>query len=82
MKLHIVDPEQSQTFEVTWIDIYTPQGNMIVQPEHAPTIQMLIPGKPLTFRLKTGKEESIMLIRNGIIEITRTDATAVLDKIA
>lgn len=82
MKLHIFSPETSQTYNITWIEIFTPHGNMIIKPEHAPTVQILIPGKPLTFKLKTGKKESVMLIRKGILEVGRTSATAILNKIA
>ena len=80
MKLSIITPQYVQKYTVTWIDLYTPEGNLIIQPNHAPVILILSPGKEVTFCLKNGKQESIM-VTQGIIEIMRTYAILLINKI-
>ncbi len=80
MELRVVTPQHIQKYTVTWIDLYTPEGNLVIQPNHAPIILILSPGKEVTFCLKNGKQESIM-ISQGIIEVMRTYATLLINKI-
>jgi len=80
MELRIVTPQHAQKYTVTWIDLYTPDGNLIIQPNHTPIILILAPGKEVTFCLKNGKKESIM-VSQGIIEVMRTYATLLINKI-
>ncbi|HRN78404.1 MAG TPA: hypothetical protein PLU71_04135 [Candidatus Dependentiae bacterium] len=79
MELHITSPEKTQIFEVEWVEAFTPTGSFIIQPGHAPTILMLSPGKKLIFGLKNNTEQSITIPR-GILEVTRTQVIALINK--
>lgn len=79
MKLEIISPEQTESFNVAWIEINTPTGNFVIQQGHAPTILILSPEKLLNFCLDSGKKESRM-IKRGIIEIGRDKATLLVNK--
>jgi F0F1-type ATP synthase epsilon subunit len=70
MELQIINPQQKLSYAVVWIELNTPTGNIIIQSGHAPMVVMLSPGKPLIFKLKTGKQESF-IVRQGIAHITR-----------
>ena len=76
MKLIISTPFTYRELSVAWLEINSPTGNYVIQHGHAPMIMPLSPHQNLTFRLKSGKEESI-LIRQGMITIGREEATAV-----
>jgi len=80
MELRVVTPQHMKKYTITWIDLYTPEGNLVIQPNHAPIILILLPGKEVTFCLKNGKQESIM-VSQGIIEVMRTYATLLINKI-
>ena len=77
MELIISTPNYRSIYSVVWLEINTPTGNYIIQKGHAPTIMVLSPLKALTFRLKTGKQETITVI-HGVVKISRESATAVM----
>ena len=79
MDFMIISPSSKKIYPVNWIEINTTKGNFIIQPGHAPMIIALSKKRPLTFGLKTGKRESIM-IQEGIISITRTEATLITNQ--
>ncbi len=64
--------------EVAWLEINTPDGNFVIQAEFIETTFVLSPQKHLIYCLKTGKEESLILERGGILEITPTQATVII----
>jgi F0F1-type ATP synthase epsilon subunit len=76
MKLHIIMPTQKEQYDVVWVELNTPVGSVIIQPEHAPTIITLQKGEPITFKLKTGKQESVNLV-HGVAHVTRQDITII-----
>jgi F0F1-type ATP synthase epsilon subunit len=78
MKLFLVNPIAQKELEVAWIELNTPTGNIIILPEHAPTVVSLNPDQPLTYCLKSGKRETFMVHR-GMAEIGRHDATIIVD---
>ncbi len=78
MKLIINTPDYRSTFSIAWLEINTPTGNYVVQRGHVPTIMNLTTKQPLTFRLKSGKRESIM-VHQGIISIDREQAIIVMN---
>ncbi len=77
MKLEISTPEYHTFHEVGWLEINTPTGNYVIQIGHVPMILTLSAHKPLTFRLKTGKQESINVL-HGIVKINRESATIIM----
>jgi F0F1-type ATP synthase epsilon subunit len=79
MKLVIMSPFTKKKFDVAWIELNTPVGNFIIQPGHAPTLLALSPHKEIVFCLSSGKQESYV-IKQGIIDITRTGATLLLNE--
>lgn len=77
MKLTIHTPTSTTHHTVTWLEINTPMGNYIIQRGHIPMILSLSPAQSMTFRLKNGKQETV-LVQQGIVKINRTSATVVM----
>jgi F0F1-type ATP synthase epsilon subunit len=77
MKLTIHTPQYKLIHDVAWLEINTPTGNYIIQKGHAPMITPLSSKKVVTYRLKTGKQESISIL-HGIVKIDRESATVVM----
>lgn len=76
MKVIVNTPTHEQSYEVAWLEINTPSGNYVIQIGHAPTILTLSPNELCTFRLKTGKQESLA-IQRGFVSIDRESARIV-----
>lgn len=79
MEFRIVTPQETLIYAVAWIEVNTPAGNFVIQPGHAPTILILEKGKEMNFRLVNGKQESL-LVERGILEVTRSAATLIVNK--
>ncbi|TET36536.1 hypothetical protein E3J61_00600 [Candidatus Dependentiae bacterium] len=77
MKLIISTPSSYRELSVAWLEFNAPTGNYVIQQGHAPMIMTLVPNQKLIFRLKSGKEESI-LIRQGMVTIGREETTAII----
>jgi F0F1-type ATP synthase epsilon subunit len=78
MKLEIVSSDAHNIYQVAWLELNTPVGNFIIQQGHAPMILSLTPNKPITFRLKSGKQQTINA-NSGIAKITREATTLIID---
>lgn len=76
--LTLISPTKKVEYEVVWIEVNTPDGNFIIQPQHAPTTFILSAHKPLLFCFQTGKQETFTPEKNGILQVTRTSATALI----
>jgi len=70
MELKIVSPQETKTHTILWLEALTPLGSFVIQPGHAPTVHILLPNKEVTFGLKNGKRETV-LVPHGILEIDR-----------
>lgn len=79
MELKIVSPQETKTHTILWLEALTSDGSFVIQPGHAPTILVLLPNKEMTFGLKNGKRESIMVSR-GILEVGRRKATLLINQ--
>ena len=78
IKLIIISTTSKTEHEVVWIEANTPDGNFVIQPEHIPTTLMLSPGKELIYCFQTGKHETIVPEKKGVLHITRTKVTILL----
>lgn len=78
MELLINTPQYESKYTVVWLEINTPTGNYVIQRGHAPAIMTLSPQKSLTFRLKTGKQETLT-VRHGIVKIDRKVTIVVMN---
>ena len=72
MKLSIIDTEKTVEYDVAWVELNTPAGNMVVQARHAPMMIELSSGKELLFELSTGKKKSIEVVQ-GVAHVTRQE---------
>lgn len=81
MELKVIRPTKTETYTIAWLEVCTVQGNYIIQPGHAPMVLLLLPNKPIIFRLKNGKQESIF-ISKGILEVNRHVATVLMHEAA
>ncbi len=78
IQLTLISPVQKVDYEVVWIEVNTPNGNYIIQPQHAPTTFILAAHKPLIFCFLTGKQETFTPEKNGLLQITRKKAIALI----
>ena len=78
MKLRIITAQKINEYFVSWIDIHTPAGNAVILEHHAPMVAMLVPGRKLSFKLKTGETEHVSVTKSGIIEIQRDQVTVLI----
>ena len=72
MKLSLIDIEKIVTYDVLWVDINTPAGNMVIQQNHVPMIIELLPNHELLFELATGEQKNIIIIQ-AVAHITRQE---------
>lgn len=77
MNLQIISPLRILNYDVAWLEVNTNVGNFIIQKGHVPTLLVLSPNEEIIFRLKNGKEESIM-VSSGIVEVTREKSTVII----
>ena len=77
MQLIILSPLTKKTFTVDWIEVNTPTGNFVIQPEHAPTILTLSRNNEIIFQVTDGGQEKI-LVPAGIAHVTRNSLTLML----
>jgi F0F1-type ATP synthase epsilon subunit len=79
VKLTVVSPQQASEYKVQWIEGQTPEGSIIIQPDHAPIIMSLVAGSDFSFVLeKTDEKKTIHLERNAFLEVTRTSAVMLI----
>jgi len=79
MKLDIISPSVSCTYEVAWVELNTAAGNMIIQPGHAPLVITLSPHKQIIYCLKNGKQE-VFIPTRAVAEVTRTHITILVSE--
>jgi F0F1-type ATP synthase epsilon subunit len=77
MNLQIISPLRILNYDVAWLEVNTNVGNFVIQKGHVPTLLVLSPNEEIVFRLKNGKEESIM-VTSGIVEVTREKSTVII----
>lgn len=79
MKLTIVSLKGKSEHHVVWIEINTPDGNFVIQPQHAPTTFILSEHRDFTYCLTTGKLETFTLKRSALLSIQRRSALLLID---
>ena len=80
MNLHLVTPSSTQNYTIQWLEVVTPQGDLVIQPGHAPIILVLVSNKKMTFMLDTGEEKIVRLTRSGFLEVQRAKIMALLNQ--
>ena len=73
MKLSIVDTEKVVNYDVEWVELNTPVGNLVVQEGHAPMIIELSLGHEFLFELAVTGEQKKIMITQAIAHVTRTE---------
>ena len=79
MTLEIISPEHASSQEIAWIEMDTADGNIIIHRGHAPTIYILQPNTTSTFKLKTGKQQTVSL-ESGIAAIERDTVQLIIQQ--
>lgn len=72
MKLSIVDTVKITVYDVAWVEINTPVGNMVIQEKHVPMIIELSSGHELIFELLDGELIRIMIVQ-AVAHVTREE---------
>ena len=78
MQLKIIGIDQSEQFNVAWVELQTKMGNFIIQPEHAPMIIELQPNSQIRFCLDNSKQKTFDIL-GGFAHVTRTDVTVLIN---
>ncbi len=79
MKLTIVSLKGKTEHYIAWMEINTPDGNFVLQPNYTPTTFILGAHKDFTYCLTTGKLETVTLEKQALLSITRTSALLLLN---
>lgn len=79
MHLKIFSSQKKEVVEVVWMEVLTPDGSFIIQKDHASTTYLLLPHKEFTYRSKTGKQETHILPRGGLLEVKPKEACLLIE---
>ncbi len=79
MKFSLLGPDLKNSYEILWLEVETSLGNFVIQDGHAPLLLILKPNQEIIFSFYDGTIEKQM-IPGGILEITRSDATLLLNE--
>lgn len=77
MKLKIVTTQRVIEHEVSWVELNTPAGNMIIQQGHAPMMIELQSGHELLYQKVDSSQDSIMIVQ-GVAHIMRHEIKILL----
>lgn len=77
MKLNIVTSSSTDEYTISWIELNTPTGNIVIQEQHAPCILELKSNESIMFQLSTGKQKSVM-IQHGFAHVLREKITIII----
>lgn len=78
MQLSIISVSRQTTYRVEWIDCNTTQGNYVIQNGHAPTMLVLAPNSTVTFLVTGENSSSAVAVKQGILDVTRENATLLI----
>jgi F0F1-type ATP synthase epsilon subunit len=78
VKLIIISPQHTHEYDAQWIEVQTPVGSLVIQPEHAPMILSLVAGSDFAFVLDTHEKKVIRLMRPGFLEVARDSVRALI----
>lgn len=77
MKLSIVTTQRVMSYEVEWVELNTPVGNMVVQYGHTPMMIELAQGHELRYQLMGGVVQTLK-IGQGVACVTRVEVKILL----
>lgn len=77
MKLKVITTKRAIEYDVEWVELNTPVGNMVIQEGHAPMIIELAQGYELLYQVKDSAIESIFIVQ-GIAHVTRLEVKILL----
>ena len=72
MKLSIIDTEKRVDYDISWVELNTPAGNLVIQKGHAPMIIELSLGQELIFELSSGRKESLDILQ-AVAHVTKEE---------
>ena len=79
MKFSLIGPDLKKTYDILWLEVETSLGNFVIQSGHAPLILIVKPQHEIIFCLENETVEK-QIVPGGILEITRTHATLLLNE--
>jgi F0F1-type ATP synthase epsilon subunit len=74
----IITPTTKRTMRITFLEIETMQGNLVIELGYAPSIIMLKPLSSVLVGFANGTTEAFANI-TGIVQVTRTTAQLLVD---
>ncbi len=79
MELTIVTPVQTTVTNITWLEIETYKGNLVIQTGHAPSYIVIKPKTNVQWLASSGQTES-MFIEHGFLEVNREKLMLIADR--
>lgn len=79
MELRIISQRYQKKHQISWISITTHSGSLVIQNNHAPLIASLAEKTECSFLIDNDTTETL-LIQKGIIEVTRTCVTLLINE--
>lgn len=79
MELIITTPLRKDALNISWLELNTPEGNLIVQEGHAPMILTLSKDSEIVYSLASGTKHSRFAV-HAIAEITRKTVTIIMQE--
>ena len=77
MKLLVVDTEKTVEYDVNWVELNTPVGNMVIQQHHVPMVIELSPMQKLIFEDSAGAKQ-LITISQAVAHITRSQVKVLI----
>lgn len=78
MHFAIITPTAKRTMMVTWLEVETLTGNLVIEPGYAPSIIMLKPESNISVGFANNTTETFIQ-QSGILHVTRDSAQLLVD---
>jgi F0F1-type ATP synthase epsilon subunit len=79
VKFSVISPHTVEEYNIVWIEINTPAGNLVIQENHAPMVVEIEPNSEILFMQENGKQVS-MIILQGFIHVIRLEIKLLVTK--
>ena len=77
MHLTIIRPTEKKEYTINSLEAESSKGSFVIEPNHAPLIARLAPGKPMSFTLQNGTVERL-IIPDGILKLENNIISIIL----
>ncbi len=80
INLEIVSPSLNISENIIWLELNSPAGNIVIQPDHTPMFISVLDGESFIYCLENGKQKNIK-IEDGFLSFDNNQACLIGQKI-